>query len=87
MERPSKESDDSHSVKSVKLWQCFGSTYPKTEIVFFGQIILLYVVVVAAIVNLSYPPLAKAGVHCGFLSSPPELGTSCLIPRSRLLEA
>lgn len=60
MERSSNESDDSRSVRSVKLWQCFGSTYPKNEVVFFGQIILLYVVVVAAIVNLSYPPLAES---------------------------
>lgn len=60
MERAPKESDDSHSVKSIKLWQCFGSTYPKNEVVFFGQIILLYVVVIAAIVNLSYPALAES---------------------------
>ena len=59
MERSPKQSDDSHSVRSVKLWQCFGSSYPKNEIVFFGQIILLYAVVIAAIVNLSYPPLGR----------------------------
>ena len=71
MERTPKESDDTHSVRSVKLWQCFGSTYPKNEVVFFGQILLLYVVVIAAIVNLSYPPLAdsKSALWISLLSS------------------
>ncbi len=35
-------------------WTCCGETYPRQEIVFFTQAILLYAVTLAAIANLSF---------------------------------
>ena len=34
-------------------WNIFGHTMPKSEIVFFMQVLLIYVVVIASIVNLT----------------------------------
>ena len=34
-------------------WRCFGSRCPRQEIVFFAQALLVYMVVIASIVNLS----------------------------------
>jgi Trk-type K+ transport system membrane component len=39
-------SDHSH-------WHLFGRRHPKSEIVFFFQVVLIYIVVITAIVNLS----------------------------------
>lgn len=34
-------------------WHCFGTAVPKSEIVYFAQVILIYIVVITAIVNLT----------------------------------
>ena len=38
---------------SDRSWHLLGKRLPKSEIVFFSQVILIYIVVVTAIVNLS----------------------------------
>lgn len=38
---------------SVQSWIIFGKHIPKHEIVFFSQIIILYIVIITAVVNLS----------------------------------
>lgn len=38
---------------SVKQWTIFGSTFPKGEVVFFSQIVIIYVVIISCIINLS----------------------------------
>ena len=49
-------------------WQVLGIKIPKSEVVFFSQIIILYVVIIACIVNLSIShPLSELWV--GLLSS------------------
>ena len=35
-------------------WNFFGSSVPRSEIIFFSQIIAIYSVVVTSLVNLSY---------------------------------
>lgn len=37
----------------VNTWKVFGKKMPKSEIVFFSQIIILYIVIITCIVNLS----------------------------------
>lgn len=37
----------------VKLWRIFGRSIPRSEIVFFSQVIVVYIVIIACIVNLS----------------------------------
>lgn len=43
--------DDNQS--TTNQWKWFGLKYPKQEVVFFSQIFILYIVIVASIVNLS----------------------------------
>lgn len=46
--------DDIESSKSQNgKWHLFGKACPKTEIVFFVQVFLVYIVVIVAIVNLT----------------------------------
>ena len=35
------------------MWELFGRSLPRTEIIFFAQIFLIYAVVVVALVNLT----------------------------------
>ncbi len=44
---------DHHSDVSSTRWYLCGSVFPKAEIVYFTQVGLIYIVVLAAIVNLS----------------------------------
>ena len=34
-------------------WKFFGQRMPKTELVFFSQVIILYIVIITCIINLS----------------------------------
>jgi hypothetical protein len=53
---------------SIENWQIMGYKVPKSEIVFFCQIIMLYTVIITCIVNLSLShPLNELWV--GLLSS------------------
>ena len=57
MERISRLSND-ESVPSINPslpppWKCFGTRCPRQEIVFFTQALLVYIVVLASIINLS----------------------------------
>lgn len=45
---PSERSDSQSS-----RWAFFGGSYPKSEIVFFSQTIILYTVIIVSIYNLS----------------------------------
>ncbi len=38
---------------SVQSWIVFGKHIPKREVVFFSQIVILYIVIITAVVNLS----------------------------------
>ena len=38
---------------SIHSWIIFGKHVPKLEVVFFSQIIILYLVIVSAVINLS----------------------------------
>ena len=37
----------------IKVWRIFGRSVPRSEIVFFSQVIVVYIVIIACIVNLS----------------------------------
>lgn len=39
--------------RSIRLWNILGKKLPQTEVVFFSQVILLYIVILTCIVNLS----------------------------------
>lgn len=38
---------------TVKVWRVFGSPVPRSEIVFFSQVIIVYIVIITCIINLS----------------------------------
>ena len=42
-----------HSNGNNGHWHCFGKKLPKSEIVFFCQILLVYITVIVALVNLT----------------------------------
>jgi hypothetical protein len=42
-----------NSLSSKGRWNVFGSHVPKEEIVFFSQVILIYVIAITSIVNLT----------------------------------
>ena len=44
---------DSVTHRTSKMWQVFGRRVPRSEIVFFGQMLLIYVVVVVSLINLT----------------------------------
>ena len=46
------ENQDTRSASPAE-WKLFGSRMPKTELVFFSQVIILYIVIITCIVNLS----------------------------------
>jgi hypothetical protein len=43
------ETEDTHSDK----WHLLGTRVPKTEIVYFCQMIIVYIIIIASVVNLS----------------------------------
>ena len=43
------DKDDTHSDK----WHLLGTSVPKTEIVYFCQMIIVYIIIIASIINLS----------------------------------
>ena len=50
--------DDDHSLDNdadneTQQWKFFGQVVPKTEVIFFCQVIILYIVIIACIINLS----------------------------------
>ena len=45
---------DNSTDSSSGQWKLFGMTYPRKEIVFFAQIIIIYTVIITSIVNLSF---------------------------------
>jgi len=38
---------------SVQSWIIFGKHIPKPEVVFFSQVVIIYIVIITAVVNLS----------------------------------
>ena len=44
---------DSPQDPSVKTWRVFGRAVPRSQIVFLTQVVIVYIVIVACIVNLS----------------------------------
>ena len=40
-------------MEDTESWQCFGYRVPKSETVYFTQVVLLYIVILTCIVNLS----------------------------------
>jgi hypothetical protein len=53
LEIVSQKSQDNNSNNSEKRWQVFGRNVPRSEIVFFCQVIIIYVVVCICLFNLS----------------------------------
>ena len=49
-------------------WKLFGEICPKQEVVFFAQVICIYVVIIACIVNLSLQ-LGESNLWVALLSS------------------
>ena len=45
--------DESIEQKSIK-WKWFGEDYPRKEIVFFAQIVVIYAVIIVSILNLTF---------------------------------
>jgi hypothetical protein len=43
------DKDDTHSDK----WHLLGTRVPKTEIVYFCQMIIVYIIIIASVINLS----------------------------------
>ena len=41
------------SCESTRSWNVFGRSIPRSEITFFSQVIIIYIVIVTCIVNLS----------------------------------
>lgn len=60
--------DEEVSSSSHQDWQVLGVKVPKNEVVFFSQIIILYVVIITCIVNLSIDAKHNE-VWIGLLSS------------------
>ena len=54
MARASGFSEDIHSEVSLGRWQWCGDSYPKQEIIFCAQTLLVYIVCIASLANLSY---------------------------------
>ena len=50
-------------------WNIFGRKFPKSEVVFFMQVVLIYIVVVTAIVNLSINKDDEGKLWTALLSS------------------
>ena len=48
-EQSSRTSSSSHTT----IWEIFGKHMPKSEIVFFSQVVLIYIVVITCIINLT----------------------------------
>ena len=49
---PELSSNISQHSKST-IWEVFGKNIPRSEIVFFSQVILIYIVVITCIINLT----------------------------------
>ena len=43
---------DAPSVSSK--WNCFGYRFPRQEVVYFSQIIIIYIVIITCLLNLSF---------------------------------
>lgn len=53
METSSSDSAQSETSRS-SVWKVLGKSLPRNEVVFFSQVLLIYVVVITAIINLSF---------------------------------
>ena len=47
------ENQSNTSSTTPTTWYIFGQSLPKQEVVFFTQIIILYIVIITAVINLS----------------------------------
>ena len=54
---------------SDRSWNVFGSSLPKSEIVFFTQVVLIYIVVITSIVNLTVFKESDGKLWTALLSS------------------
>ncbi len=44
---------ENHSVHSSERWHLMGTNIPKSEIVYFSQMLIVYIIIITSIVNLS----------------------------------
>ena len=44
--------ENDNSLKSQ--WKCFGKNIPKAEIIFFSQVMMIYIIILSCIFNLTY---------------------------------
>lgn len=47
------EFEMSSDTSSAQNWECFGKQIPKTEITYFSQIVLIFIIVIASLINIS----------------------------------
>ncbi len=48
-----RSSSSANSTEANTRWRILGGKFPKSEVVFFTQVILIYVVVITSLVNIS----------------------------------
>ena len=48
-----EDSTDQDQETAVKNWTLFGNKVPKPEIIFFAQVIIIYIVVITSLINIS----------------------------------
>lgn len=65
----STPSDTNSETSVVTNWNLFGNRVPKREIVFFCQVILIYIVVITCIINLTIGSDNKSQLWTALLSA------------------
>ena len=61
-------SEEQDQMSAQTKWNLLGSTCPRQEVVFFAQIICIYIVIIACIVNLSLK-IGESNMWVALLSS------------------
>ena len=61
-------------------WNVFGSKIPHKEVVFFSQIITLYTIIIACIINLSVQPTQQSELWVCMLS----MAAGAILPNPKL---
>ena len=55
--------EDDSCKSSIRHWPIFGRKFPKSEVVFFTQVILIYIVVIVSLINISLGSYDKLWSH------------------------
>ena len=66
-------------------WECFGYKFPRQEVVYFTQVIIVYVVIITCLVNLSVGIgesnlwIALLGSSLGYILPQPSMGNGAFL--------